>query len=114
MTRSVLLIPATSAPISACPPKRCQSDEVGQAVGFSNVAMAWSEPYFVTVIETEHGWIMDGVPAPTEAAARAEAIDILAGMDGGSSPIGRAPGQFTDRARPLQKHRQTVWTPSRV
>jgi hypothetical protein len=37
----------------------------------------WSEPYFVTVIETEHGWIMD-------------AIDILAGMDGGSSPIGRA------------------------
>jgi hypothetical protein len=44
------------------------------------VATAWSEPYFVTVIETEHGWIMDGVPAPTEAAARAEAIDILAGI----------------------------------
>jgi hypothetical protein len=54
------------------------------------VATAWSEPYFVTVIQTEHGWIMDGVPAPTEAAARAEAIDILAGMDGGWSPIGRA------------------------
>jgi hypothetical protein len=38
-------------------------------------------------------------------------------MDGGhvaGNTGGRAGAQFTDRARPSQKHRQTVWTPSRV
>ncbi len=50
----------------------------------------WQLPYFIALVGTESGWLMDGVTAPIEAAARAEALDMLASLDGATVPTGRA------------------------
>ena len=50
----------------------------------------WPEPYFVAIISLQHGWVMDGATAPTEAAAQAEAIATLASFEGAATPTGRA------------------------
>lgn len=50
----------------------------------------WPQPYFVALVDTAHSWVMDGAAVPTEAAAQAAAIALLAGVEGNEMPIGRA------------------------
>ncbi len=50
----------------------------------------WPEPYFVAIIAMNTGHVMDGSTVPTEAAAQAEAFDMLVSLDSGVSAIARA------------------------
>ena len=50
----------------------------------------WPEPYFVTLIGLQSGWIMGSATTSTAAAARTEAIAMLAMIDGGTPAIGTA------------------------
>jgi hypothetical protein len=44
----------------------------------------------VALIDTKHGSVMFGQAVPTETAAQAEAIAMLATLDGDTTPIGTA------------------------
>jgi hypothetical protein len=50
----------------------------------------WPEPYYVTMIAQQDGWLMDGATVPTEAAAQAEAIAMLKSLDGDIPRMGTA------------------------
>jgi hypothetical protein len=50
----------------------------------------WPEPYYVAMIARNSGWLMDGAAVPTAAAAQAEALNMLASLDGTMPTIGTA------------------------
>ncbi|MBV9828868.1 MAG: hypothetical protein JO001_24855 [Alphaproteobacteria bacterium] len=43
---------------------------------------AWPEPYLVSMTDQDHGYVMDLSTMPTESAANAAAVEMLAGLDG--------------------------------